>query len=146
MAAFFPLVKASRKWQLLSILLELLPLLTVIFFPEPTYSTLQTSLVMTTQAPRNGNLQDGGSVCSQTLGHLPTARVLSPNFLTTSQSGLTTACTVIPSAQRPASGRVVYVDSATGRVRIVLNPFSSPLFRKTLLTLESPPASLDVAL
>ncbi|KAL5966154.1 FERM ARHGEF and pleckstrin domain-containing protein 2 [Taenia solium] len=71
---------------------------------------------MTTQAPRNGNLQDGGNVCSQTLGHLPTARVLSPNFLTTSQSGLSTACTVIPSAHRPASGRVVYVDSATGRL------------------------------
>lgn len=83
---------------------------------EPTYSTLQTSLVMTTQAPRNGSLQDGGNVCPQTLSHLPTARVLSPNFLTTSQTGLSTACTVIPSAQRPASGRVVYVDSATGRL------------------------------
>lgn len=71
---------------------------------------------MTTQAPRNGSIQDVGNVYSQTVGHLPTARVLSPNFLAASQTGSTVACTVIPSIQRPTSGRVVYVDSATGRV------------------------------
>ncbi|KAM3171777.1 hypothetical protein ACTXT7_015927 [Hymenolepis weldensis] len=83
---------------------------------EANYSTLQTSLVMTTQAPpRNGSFPDATNIYSQTLGHLPAGtRVLSPNFLATSQS--TAAAAVLPSAQRPSAGRVVYVDSATGRL------------------------------
>uniref|UniRef100_A0A0R3TH99 MEF2D factor n=1 Tax=Rodentolepis nana TaxID=102285 RepID=A0A0R3TH99_RODNA len=72
-------------------------------------------LVMTTQAPpHNGNFPDATSIYSQTLGHLPTGtRVLSPNFLTASQP---TSGSVIPTPKRPPTGRVVYVDSATGRV------------------------------
>uniref|UniRef100_A0A5K3F384 FERM domain-containing protein n=1 Tax=Mesocestoides corti TaxID=53468 RepID=A0A5K3F384_MESCO len=86
---------------------------------DPGYSTLQTSVMMAAPASRNGTplgITDAGSLYSRTLGHLPTARVVSPNILTASQTGLSTACTVIPSAQRPISGRVVYVDSATGRL------------------------------
>lgn len=91
-------------------------LLSYYAFAEANYSTLQTSLVMTTQAPpRNGCFPDTANIYSQTLGHLPAGtRVLSPNFLASSQS--TAAAAVLPTAQRPSAGRVVYVDSATGRV------------------------------
>ncbi|VDD82099.1 unnamed protein product [Mesocestoides corti] len=92
---------------------------------DPGYSTLQTSVMMAAPASRNGTplgITDAGSLYSRTLGHLPTARVVSPNILTASQTGLSTACTVIPSAQRPISGRVVYVDSATGRLVAVPRP------------------------
>lgn len=83
---------------------------------DPNYSTLQTSLMM---APgggaRNGIQEASTGMYSQTLdGHLQASagRVLSPNLFSPAASLTTTSASTRPAT----TGRVVYVDSATGRV------------------------------